>query len=77
MTDTKKLKAMLVLKDYTLEKLAEALGITIATLSYKINNLRQFKTTEVQAIKEILNLTPEERDLIFFADDVDYKSTNL
>lgn len=71
MTDTKKLKAMLALKEFTLEKLAEALGVTIATLSYKINNLRQFKITEVQAIKELLDLTPEERDAIFFADNVD------
>lgn len=71
MTDTKKLKAKIILKGYTLEKLADALGVTIATLSYKVNNLRQFKTTEIQAIKNILNLTIEERDEIFFAENVD------
>lgn len=70
MTDTKKLKSMMTLRGYTIEKLANAIGLTTATMSYKINNLRQFKTAEVQAIKKILDLTSEERDEIFFAENV-------
>ncbi|WP_317300906.1 helix-turn-helix transcriptional regulator [Allobaculum stercoricanis] len=71
MTDTKRFKAMMALKGYTLECLAKELGLSIATLSYKINNIRQFKVNEIKAIQIIWNLTPEERDAIFFADEVD------
>lgn len=71
MTDTKRFKAAIALRGFTMDKLAEALGISTATLSYKVNNIRQFKTSEIQAIKRILNLSAEERDKIFFAENVD------
>lgn len=71
MTDTKRFKATMTLKGYTLENLAKELGLAVATLSYKINNLRQFKVNEIKAIQTILGLTPSERDAIFFADEVD------
>ena len=71
MTDTKRFKATLVLKGYTLEDLAHEMSMSTATLSYKINNIRQFKVAEIQAIKKILNLSVEERDAIFFADNVE------
>lgn len=71
MTDTKRFKAALALRGYTMEKLANELGITLATLSYKVNNIRQFQIREIQAIKRILELSVEERDEIFFAENVD------
>lgn len=71
MTDTLAFKALLVKRGYTLEKLSDELGITISTLSYKVNNRRQFKPSEIIAIKNILGMTSAERDSIFFGDDVD------
>lgn len=68
MTDTKAFKAMLMLRGYTMGSLARALGMAECSLSYKANNVRQFKTSEIQAIKRLLDLTPEERDAIFFAE---------
>lgn len=75
MTDTNAFKAAVMRKGLTMAILAEKIGVTEATLSYKANNLRQFKMAEVQAIKRILGLTAEERDAIFFADDVEQRST--
>lgn len=75
MTDTNAFKAAVMRKGLTMAFLAEKIGVTEATLSYKANNLRQFKMAEVQAIKRILGLTAEERDAIFFADDVEQRST--
>lgn len=75
MTDTNAFKASVMRKGLTMAILAEKIGVTEATLSYKANNLRQFKMAEAQAIKRILGLTAEERDAIFFADDVEQRST--
>lgn len=75
MTDTNAFKAAVMRKGLTMAILAKKIGVTEATLSYKANNLRQFKTAEVQAIKRILGLTVEERDAIFFADDAEQRST--
>lgn len=75
MTDTKALAAFMALKGYTATKLAAELGITNASMSYKMRNIREFKLSEAQAIKQILGLTAEERDAIFFGSDVDNLST--
>lgn len=52
--------------------LAEAMGMTRATLSAKMNekNKASFSQPEICFIKERYNLTPEEVDLIFFATEV-------
>lgn len=71
MTDTLAFKAYLVRRGYTVQSLADELGIAACSLSYKMNNKREFKPSEIVAIKRILNMTSEERDAIFFADTVD------
>lgn len=71
MTDTLAFKAYLVRRGYTVQSLADALGIAVCSLSYKMNNKREFKLSEIVAIKKILNMTSEERDAIFFADEVE------
>lgn len=75
MTDTIELKSILVKKGLTLKKLSTIIGISTTTLSYKINNKREFSSSEIAAMQEVLDLTKEERDRIFFAKDVDLKST--
>lgn len=71
MTNTKKLRALMVEKGYTQEQLAKLLGITETTLNYKINNKREFKASEIQALTKILGIPMQEVDGIFFARDID------
>lgn len=67
MTDTLELKTILFRKQITLEKLSGLIGLSTTTLSYKINNKIEFKSSEIKAMQEILGLTNDERDKIFFA----------
>ncbi len=56
--------------------IAEALGLTRMGLLNKLKGDREFKSSEIRIISDILKLTPSERDAIFFADYVDKTSTN-
>ena len=47
--------------------LADKLGITIATLSRKVNRKSEFTGKEIQSITSILGLTKTQRDEIFFS----------
>lgn len=76
MTDTALLKSLLVLKHITVAQLAKMVGMSTASMSYKINNRRDFSIQEVDAIRRALGLNAEERDAIFFADKVDLEATN-
>ena len=67
MTDTNKLKAALALKGMTAGDLADMIGMSRQSISYKMNNIREFRVKEIIAISEALNLTLEEKEAIFFA----------
>lgn len=75
MTNTNKFKSVLLEKGITMKKLSEITGISQTSLSYKSNNHRQFLAKEISLIQKELDLSNEERDAIFFAQEVDYKST--
>lgn len=75
MTDTRKLRAALALKGMTAGDLAEKIGLSRQSMSYKMNNLREFRVKEIAAIAEVLNLTLEEREAIFFAEEDAQNST--
>ena len=77
MTNILLLKAKLMELGLTQDQLAEMIGISKASLSYKINNRRDFTISETLKIQKALGLTREERDQIFFAKDVDLGSTEL
>lgn len=52
--------------------LAEKLGITPFGLSKKINNINEFKASEIQTLCELLNITSlKEKESIFFDSKVD------
>lgn len=52
--------------------LAEKLGITSFGLSKKINNINEFKASEIQTLCELLNITSlKEKESIFFDSKVD------
>lgn len=66
MTNTSLLRKKLDESGYKLRFIAKQLGITYQGFLKKINNETEFKASEIQALKEFLNLTDEERDKIFF-----------
>ena len=71
MTNTNKLKAMIIERGTTANDLAKKIGMTSRTFSLKLNNKREFVLSEVAKIQQALNLSPEERDSIFFGKCVD------
>ena len=55
--------------------IAEKMGISRQSLYLKMNGKRDFTTEQMTKLCDILRLTNDERNLIFFADRVD-KSDN-
>lgn len=77
MTDTIKLEMAIIRSGLTKRRIAEQLGISEMGLYKKINNITEFKASEIIILQQILSLTLKERDEIFFATCVDFKSTLL
>ena len=48
--------------------IAEAIGITPAGYTLKISNKSDFRQREIKTICDLLELTVEERDRVFFAE---------
>ena len=55
----------MALRKVNTQELAKMIGMSVASLSYKINNIREFKQSEILAIQVALDLTDEQRDSIF------------
>lgn len=71
MTDTKRLKELINSKGLKLKYIADRLGISSYSLQKKINNITEFKTTEVMLLCEILNISDlREKEAIFYAKTV-------
>ncbi|MEG2262127.1 MAG: helix-turn-helix transcriptional regulator [Raoultibacter sp.] len=73
MTDTLKLRALMLEKGYTQERLANEAKLSVPALNQKINNKYEFKASEIAIISRILGI--KDKESIFFAHDVDLKST--
>jgi len=71
MTDTLKLKQLLLEKGITIRKLAVLTGIKVQTLSNKINNVTEFTQSELLAIQNALNLSNKQMREIFLVEKVD------
>ena len=66
MTNTKLLKAKMVLNGDTIQTLADSLGINRQNASIKINGKRDFKQKEIATIVRRYKLTYAETEAIFF-----------
>lgn len=66
MTDTKAFKAAMVLAGKTMDRLAEAMGITRVTLSNKVNNKSDFTASEISVLSNELHLDDAQQKSIFF-----------
>lgn len=72
MTNTLKLKSIMVEKGFTQAELAKALNISEQSLNYKINNKREFKASEITMLIKLLSITNVSE--IFFAVKVSKKT---
>ena len=71
MTDTLKLKQILLEKGITIRELAVLAGIKVQTLSNKINNVTEFTQSELLAIQHALSLSNKQMHEIFLVEKVD------
>jgi len=72
MTNTERLKEIISRSGIKLDAILNATGIkSYATLRGRINNETEFTASEIRVIAELLRMTPEERDEIFFATDAE------
>lgn len=70
MTDTEKFKEAVLSRGLKYGFLAEALHISRSALWMKINNGSEFKASEITTLAALMELSLEERDAIFFAENV-------
>ena len=73
MTNTKELEIAITRAGLTKREIAKRLGLSEMGLYKKINNITEFKASEIKALAEILEITDIEE--IFFATNVELKST--
>lgn len=76
MTNSEELMKLIEDRGLKLKFVAEKLGLSSYGLSLKISNKNEFKTSEVSALCELLDITSlREKERIFFAHKDDCKST--
>lgn len=76
MTNTKRLIELIEKKGLKLKFVAEYLGLSSYGLSLKINNKSEFKTSEISALCDLLDITSlQEKEQVFFAQNDDLKSS--
>ncbi|MCD8201429.1 MAG: helix-turn-helix transcriptional regulator [Clostridia bacterium] len=73
MTDTKALKDYMTDTGMTVKAIADKSGILRETLYNRLKS-GDFKLSEINALVEVLRMTPEDRDRIFFAENSELDS---
>ena len=73
MTDKVKLEIAIMKSGFTKHEVAKKLGLSDMGFYKKINNITEFKASEIVKLKEILKLKAIEP--IFFANTVEFNST--
>lgn len=77
MVNTKKLEEKIEKSGYKKQAIADALKISLQSLSNKINNITEFKLSEYQKLEVMLGLSSIEARQIFFALNVECESTRV
>ncbi len=76
MTDVVLLEHYIDQSGYRLDFIAKKMGLSYQGLRNKMTGKSEFKTREVSILCNLLGLTSEVRDKIFFAQNVDFESTS-
>lgn len=72
MTDTKALNEIIEKSGLKKNYIAKCIGITAYGLSKKINNINEFKASEIETLCKLLKIDSlKDRQRIFFATEVD------
>lgn len=71
MTNTLELKAQMIRRGFTNRSMAEAIGISPTSFSYKLNNRRLFNSAEIKSICRELGIDELGMSAIFFANNVE------
>lgn len=66
MTDTYELEKRIRMKGLTKSKVAEILGLTLYGFDLKCKNHNEFKVSEISRLSELLELSQEDFQKIFF-----------
>lgn len=75
MVDKERLEKAIKASGIKGKSLAKKLGISYHTFSNKMNNLTEFKISEVLALEYELRLSEEDTRQIFFTRNVEFNST--
>lgn len=71
MTNVTLLAEKIRLSGYRLQYIAEQCGVTYQGLLPKLKGEREFRQTEITALRDLLKLSDADCNAIFFADNVD------
>ncbi len=75
MTNSSQLKAKIDESGFKLRFVAQKLGLSYQGFQNKLMGKSDFKASEIVALRQLLQLSIEEEQSIFFAAKVDKKST--
>lgn len=70
MTNAKLLRETIIKSGIKYKYIADYLGLSAFGLQKKIDNINEFKASEIVKISQLLNLSDKKRDKIFFAEQV-------
>ena len=77
LTDSDALKKLIKSRRLKLKHVADYLGLTSYGFALKLNNKQEFKTSEVAALCELLEIKSlKEKEALFFKSKDDLKSTS-
>lgn len=66
MTDSEKLKAIIAERGYELRNVAELMDLSAKELQLRVDNRKEFRSGEVAALCDILDILPWKKRGIFF-----------
>lgn len=77
MTDTERLKEVIQKSGLKMQYLAKRLNLSYFGFSNKVNNVTEFKASEIDTLCELLQIKAlSEKERIFFAKRVECNSTS-